>query len=128
MTPIGKLADLLKLEALAAYSNDPKSWFKERDAIKSIIAGLVATQPTSHWLEILEPADIWCAKVLDWPELLTSEGFKALDMLQTVTRDDNVSILTTRSPLRVDGQRATTSRAAPLIGEQSDKIRKEFGL
>jgi crotonobetainyl-CoA:carnitine CoA-transferase CaiB-like acyl-CoA transferase len=128
MTPIGKLADLLKLEALAAYSNDPKSWFKERDAIKSIIAGLVSTQPTSHWLEILEPADIWCAKVLDWPELLTSEGFKALDMLQTVTRDDNVSILTTRSPLRVDGQRATTSRAAPLIGEQSDKIRKEFGL
>jgi CoA:oxalate CoA-transferase len=128
MTPIGKLAGLLDLGALAPYADDPKSWFKERDAIKSIIAGLIATQPTSHWLEILEPADIWCAKVLDWPELLTSEGFKALDMLQTVTREDNVSILTTRSPLRIDGQRATTSRAAPLIGEQSDKIRKEFGL
>ena len=28
-------------------------------------------------------------------------------MLQTVTREDDVSILTTRSPIRIDGQRAT---------------------
>jgi CoA:oxalate CoA-transferase len=49
-------------------------------------------------------------------------------MLQTVTREDGVSIRTTRSPLRVDGQRARTGRAAPLIGEQSDTIRKEFDL
>ncbi len=128
MTPIGRLAELFKLEALAPYRDKPKSWFTERDAIKRIIAALLETQPTSHWLSILEPADIWCAKVLDWPELMASEGFKALDMLQTVTREDNVSILTTRSPLRIDGRRARTGRAAPLIGEQSDKIRKEFGL
>ena len=103
MTPIGRLADLLQLAALAPYAADPKSWFSERDAIKRILAALLATQPTAHWLAILEPADIWCARVLEWPELLESEGFKALDMLQTVTREDNVSILTTRSPLRVDG-------------------------
>lgn len=128
MTPIGKLAELLDLGALTHYAADPKSWFKERDAIKTILAGLLQTQPTAHWLSLLEPADIWCAKVLDWPELLASEGFKALDMLQTVTREDDVSILTTRSPIRINGERARTSRAAPLIGEQSDSIRKEFGL
>jgi CoA:oxalate CoA-transferase len=128
MTPIGKLADLLELKSLNRYREDPGSWFTERDAIKQIIAGHMGTQPTAHWLAILEPADIWCAKVLDWPELLESEGFRALDMLQTVTREDGVSILTTRSPLRVDGHRASTTRAAPLIGEQSAAIREEFGL
>ncbi len=127
MTPLPRLEELLGLPALAAY-RDPKSWFGERDAIKQIIAERLATQATDHWLGLLEPADIWCAKVLDWPELLESEGFKALDMLQTVTREDDVSILTTRSPLRVDGKRAQTSRAAPLVGEQSAAIRKEFGL
>jgi crotonobetainyl-CoA:carnitine CoA-transferase CaiB-like acyl-CoA transferase len=127
MTPIGKLQGLFELEALGAYA-DPKSWFTARDAIKQIIADHLATQPTAHWLTLLEPADIWCAKVLDWPEMMESEGFKALDMLQTVTREDNVSILTTRSPIRVNGVRARTTRAAPLIGEQSDAIRKEFGL
>ena len=77
---------------------------------------------------MLEPADIWCAKVLDWPELMESEGFKVLDMLQTVTREDDVSILTTRSPLRVNGERAKVERAAPRIGEHSAPIREEFGL
>jgi CoA:oxalate CoA-transferase len=128
MTPLGKLADLLRLEALAPYRDDPKSWFSSRDEIKAIIAELLETQPTAHWLALLEPADIWCAKVLDWPELLESEGFKVLDMLQTVTREDDVSILTTRSPIRIDGQRPTTRRAAPRIGEQSAAIRQEFGL
>jgi CoA:oxalate CoA-transferase len=128
MTPIAKLADLFGLGTLAPYKDKPKSWFSDRDAIKHIIADHVATQPTAHWLSILEPADIWCAKVLTWEELLASEGFKVLDMLQTVTREDNVSITTTRAPLRINGVRPRTSRAAPLIGEQSDRIRKEFDL
>lgn len=128
MTPVGTLQDLLEIPALAPYRDAPKAWFSDRDAIKTIIAERLAGATTEHWLAVLEPADIWCAKVLDWPELLASEGFKALDMLQTVTREDNVTIQTTRSPLRVNGKRARTTRAAPLIGEQSAKIRKEFGL
>jgi crotonobetainyl-CoA:carnitine CoA-transferase CaiB-like acyl-CoA transferase len=128
MTPLGKIRDLLQLDALAPYAADPKSWFTARDAIKRLIAERLATRPTADWLAILEPADIWCAKVLEWPELLESEGFKALDMLQTVTRDDGVEITTTRSPLRIDGERTRTTRAAPLIGEQSAQIRKEFDL
>jgi CoA:oxalate CoA-transferase len=128
MTPLGRLADLLQLEALGPFRDDPKSWFGSRDEIKHIVAGRLATQPTAHWLDILEPADIWCAKVLDWPELLASDGFKMLDLLQEVTRADGVSILTTRSPLRIDGSRARSGRAAPRIGEQSAAIRREFGL
>ena len=128
MMPLGKLADLLGLDALAPYRDTPKSWFTERDAIKQIIADRLKGQPTAHWLGLLEPADIWCAKVLDWPELMDNAGFKALDMLQTVTRGDDVSILTTRSPLRIDGQRPQSARAAPLIGEHSDRIRREFEL
>lgn len=128
MTPIGKLADLLGLDALAPYANQPKSWFSNRDTIKRILADHVATRSTAQLLAILEPADIWCARVLTWDELVASEGFKALDMLQTVTREDDVTIRTTRAPLRINGVRPSTNRAAPLIGEHSDKIRKEFGL
>lgn len=129
MTPIPKLAGLLGLEeALAAYSDKPATWFTARDEIKAIIAQKIATETVDHWLAVLEPADIWCAKVLNWPELFESDGFKVLDMLQTVTREDDVSILTTRSPLRVDGVRTKVERAAPRIGEHSDRLRAEFGL
>lgn len=128
MTPLGKLADLLELDELAPYRDTPATWFTSRDEIKAIIARRIETRTIDEWLAILEPADIWCAKVLDWNELLASDGFKALDMLQTVEREDDVSIETTRSPLRIDGVRARVTRAAPLVGEHSDAIRSEFGL
>jgi crotonobetainyl-CoA:carnitine CoA-transferase CaiB-like acyl-CoA transferase len=128
MTPISKLATLMGIKDLAPFVDDPKSWFTQRDPIKRIIASAVRQQSVAHWLAILEPADIWCAKVLDWPELLASEGFKTLDMLQWVEREDNVHIQTTRSPLRIDGVRPPMSRAAPRIGEHSAAIRAEFEL
>jgi crotonobetainyl-CoA:carnitine CoA-transferase CaiB-like acyl-CoA transferase len=128
MTPIPKLADLLGIEALAPYRDQPATWFTARDEIKAIIAQRIAQKSVDEWLAILEPADIWCAKVLNWEEMLESDGFKALDLLQTVTREDGVTIHTTRSPLRVDGVRARVDRAAPLVGEHSAKIRREFGL
>jgi CoA:oxalate CoA-transferase len=128
MTPIGKLADLLGIDELAPYHDQPSSWFTARDEIKKIIAARIATGTIDAWLAILEPADIWCAKVLSWNEMMASEGFKVLDMLQTVEREDDDSILTTRSPIRVNGKRAKVTRAAPRIGEHSEAIRKEFGL
>ncbi len=126
MTPVGRLQDLLGIEALAPFRDDAKSWFTRRDDIKRIIADHIATDTVDHWLSILEPADIWCSKVLDWPELLDSEGFKLLDMLQTVTREDHVSIGTTRCPVRVNGERPKGGRAAPLVGEHTARIRAEF--
>ena len=129
MTPIPKLAELLDLsEELGPYLDDSKTWFTARDEIKAIIAKRIATKPVDDWLAMLEPADIWCARVLNWHELLDSEGFQVLDMLQTVEREDDVSILTTRSPLRINGVRNHTDKAAPRIGEHSDRIRAEFDL
>ncbi|MBW9117224.1 CoA transferase [Rhizobium cauense] len=128
MTPIPKLADLLSLDELAPYRDDASSWFTARDGIKEIIARRIATKTIDEWLAVLEPADIWCARVLNWNELLESDGFKVLDMLQSVTREDDVAITTTRSPLRVNGVRPKFDRAAPRIGEHSAAIREEFGL
>ncbi|GAJ93979.1 CoA transferase [Agrobacterium sp. SHOUNA12C] len=128
MTPISKLADLLGMDELAPYRDDPKSWFMARDEIKALIAARIATGTVDEWLSVLEPADIWCAKVLDWPELLQSEGFGVLDMLQTVGRGDGVSLATTRSPIRIDGQRPKFERAAPEVGEHNAAIWEEFDL
>lgn len=126
MMPIGKLQDLLELVELQPYRDDSKAWFTKRDEIKQVIASRIATHTVDHWLSILEPADIWCAKVLQWSELLQSDGFRILDMLQTVTREDDVSIGTTRCPIRVNGKRPTSERAAPRVGEHSADIRREF--
>ena len=129
MTPIPKLAELLRLdEELAPTATSRRPGSRRATRSRRSSPSVSRRGPIDEWLAILEPADIWCAKVLNWPELMDSDGFKVLDMLQTVTREDNVSILTTRSPLRVNGVRTKVDRAAPRIGEHSASIRAEFGL
>ncbi|MEQ1769904.1 MAG: CaiB/BaiF CoA-transferase family protein [Devosia sp.] len=128
MTPIGKVADLLEIAELHAHRDLPKSWFSERDKIKRLIADRLKMQTTEHWLASLQPADVWCARVLNWRELLTSEGFASLDMLQTVSRGDGVTVTTTRSPIRINGKRRKVEEAAPTIGAHSEAIIREFDL
>lgn len=128
MTPISRLRDLMGLESLDPYCADPASWFTARDDIKKLIAGAIATKTVDAWMQIFEPADIWCSPVLDWDDLMESEGFNVLDLLQTVEREDNVSIMTTRSPIRVNGERPAVGPAAPRVGEHTTAIVEEFGL
>ncbi len=127
MGSVNRLGELLACEALTAYP-DPKTWFSDRDEIKRILAQHLKAMPTAHWLGILEPADIWCSDVFTWPRLLAHEAFKVLDMLQTVRRTNGASLLTTRCPIRVDGEIYKYNRGAPRIGEHTQQITSEFDL
>ena len=126
MMPLAQLARTLPLPALEGY--DARDAFTRRDEVKRLIAEVLARESTGFWLERLRPADVWCAEVLDWPALLSSEAFGLLDMLQTVERGDGTRVRTTRAPLRIDGVRARSTRAAPRVGEHGAAIRAEFGL
>jgi crotonobetainyl-CoA:carnitine CoA-transferase CaiB-like acyl-CoA transferase len=127
MGSVTRLGELLDCLPLLKYS-DPHNWFTQRDEIKGILADHLKTQTTAHWLSILEPADIWCSDVFTWPQLLEHEGFKVLDMIQRVSRDNGASLLTTRCPIRVDGQIYKSSRGAPRIGEHTDQLAQEYAL
>ena len=124
MMPLAKLAPLLDLPGLESYRSEEA--FSRRDEIKSTIAGKLRQKTVKAWLAILEPADIWAAEVLDWPKLMQTAAFRQLDMLQTVSRDGGVSVRTTASPIRVNGQRRKNDLAAPTIGNQSADIRAEL--
>lgn len=128
MTPLTKLAALLEIEALYAYSDVAEQWFVARDTIKGLVAARLRSKTVAEVLAVLEPADIWCAQVLDWHQLMESDSFRRLDMLQTVGRVAGAPVHTTRSPIRIDGQRARSHRSAPHIGEHGDAIRREFDL
>jgi crotonobetainyl-CoA:carnitine CoA-transferase CaiB-like acyl-CoA transferase len=127
MTPLETLAPLLDLPALAEAAARPSAAFSDRDEIKRLIADRLLIRPTDAWLDLLRACDIWCAPVMDWPGLLASTAFRRLDMLQSVSRGET-AILTTRSPVRIDGSRPGAVSAAPTVGADTAAIRREFGL
>ena len=127
MTPLPKLGELLDLEFLKNL-HDQKIWFKERDQIKKKIGDWLVNQSTQEILNILEPADIWCAEVLDWEKMLKHEGFNILNMTQRIKSLDGLDIKTLRCPIRVDGEIFKSDLAAPKVGQDNEKIIKEMGL
>ena len=127
MTPLPQLGELLDLNSIKDLY-DQKEWFTKRDEIKKQIGDWIEKETTEHWLSILEPADIWCAKVLDWETMVKHEGFKILDMVQRIKRDDGLDIETLRCPIKIDGEIFKSSKAAPKIGNDNNSIMKEFGI
>ncbi len=123
MGSISVLANLLKCNELLKF---PENKFALRDKIKSVLAKHLKTQTADYWLAILEPADIWCAKVLNYQELFKEEGFKVLDFVQKVTMGDGYSYETTRCPIKIDGELFTSDKGSPKLGEHNDKILKEL--
>ena len=126
MTPLDKLAPLIGMPELANLPADAP--FHDRDAIKSRLAAKLQTRSTADWLAALEPYDVWCSEVMNWPALFESENFRLLDMVQTLGRSDGFTIRTLRSPIRVNGQRNQTQSPAPRIGENTEALRQEFAL
>lgn len=132
MGSIVALGQLLDCPALATYT-DPAQLFDQRDEIKSILVHHLKTHTTSHWLSILEPADIWCADVLTWDHLFSHEAFHTLNMVQSVSRpatgnQPELTMRTTRCPIRIDGELLTSSTPAPRIGEHNAQLIDEFKL
>lgn len=122
MTPLDKLGSLIGCATLAEQAKDPASWFDQRDYYKRILADHLSTQDTTHWLSILEPEGIWCAPVQNWPELIKHQGFKTLDVVQTITATSGASMKTTRCPIRIDGKILTCERPAPKLGADNAEI------
>jgi CoA:oxalate CoA-transferase len=129
MGSVPQLGELLGIPALTEYT-DPETWWSEQAAITQLLAQHLKTHPTDHWLEILDAADFWCAPVLSLPELVNHDGFRAIGMTQTFSRQmsdgTDLTLTTTRAPVRFDGKPFTSSTGAPRVGEHNDTITNEF--
>lgn len=127
MADILALATLLQCEQLNQFTQK-ENWFLQRDGIKTILAEHLKTNTAQYWLNILESADVWCAPVLNYDQLIQHEGYKVLNMEIKVTTRSGQTIKTTRCPIRVDGQLLISDTGAPQLGEHNHLIETQFDI
>jgi len=127
MSNIVLLAELLHCEPLKIFT-DSNDWFVKRDSIKKILSDHLVTGLAANWLAVLEKADVWCAPVMDYDELVRQEGYRLLNMEIVVKTTNGLSVTTTRCPIQVDGKILAAERGAPMLGEHNDEIDYQFGL
>ncbi|OCX53025.1 carnitine dehydratase [Mucilaginibacter sp. PPCGB 2223] len=126
MGDLHQIGDALGVD-LRAYA-DKSSWFDHRDEIMRTIAQQLSAQTTGHWLAKLETKGIWCAEVLTYEQALQHEGYLAQGMKQEVTLPDGSLLSTTRCPIRINGERLYSDKAAPRPGADTDLINQQFEL
>jgi crotonobetainyl-CoA:carnitine CoA-transferase CaiB-like acyl-CoA transferase len=124
MVNIPQLAQAIDSRELAAYSQDQA--FSHRDEIKALLARHLAAKPTAYWLERLHAEDMWAMEVLDWRTLTAHEGYKVLEMEQSITTARGKRVTTTRCPIRIDGQKLFSEKPAPALGQDNEKIKSEL--
>jgi CoA:oxalate CoA-transferase len=132
MNPIPKIGALLGIQELVGI-DDPEEWWTRQAEIEALISAHLALQPTEYWLALLDAGDVWCAPVLTLEQLVEHDGFHAIDMTQRVVRDaaatdagTELTLSTTRSPIRIDGHTLTSAVPAPKLGQHNDAIGREF--
>jgi CoA:oxalate CoA-transferase len=118
------LASIIDVD-LSKYS-DKKTWFTGRAAIRKILRKKITTQNSDHWIQLLRAKGMWCEKVLNYNDLNSKPFMNDLQLKQIVENSAGETMVTTRSPIKIDGDILSSSKAAPKVGEDNKKIHKQF--
>lgn len=123
MMDIHQLAEAIGCDGVKQFAKE--EGFAKRDAIKQILKEHLATKTSACWIEQLHEHDLWAMEVMDWQLMTQHEAYKKLLMEQKIVAGEK-EILTTRCPIRINGQRLFSDKPAPRLGEQNEKILEEI--
>ncbi|WP_025769259.1 CaiB/BaiF CoA transferase family protein [Thioalkalivibrio sp. HK1] len=128
MTPLDKLVNLLGLQEDPRFASGSNAGFTHRNEIHAILRSAFKTKSAEQWESLLIKHDIWCARILNWKEMLRTEAGKALEMLLPDPENTTTSLRHLRTPIRLDGQRAPSGPDAPELDAHGQAICEEFGI
>ncbi len=126
MASLAVLGDLLALPEIKGYDT-PALAYDHRDAIQPVIARKLATNTTAHWLEKLLAADVWCAPVQSFEDLIDDPQVKHNELIQTVYHPQAGEIRVVGVPMTFSKTPGAIRLAPPLVGEHTGAVLGELG-
>jgi crotonobetainyl-CoA:carnitine CoA-transferase CaiB-like acyl-CoA transferase len=109
------------------FATNP-SRVEHRAHVVGVLSEIFKQNTCDHWIALLEANDIPTCRVNRLEDVLHSEQIKANGLV--VSRDDPkrgfISIL--GPPVHLSRTPTTFERLAPIIGEHTDEVLREFGL
>jgi len=104
----------------------PADRLVHRDALTELLDAVFVTRPTHYWVDLLS-GTVPVAPVHDLASAMDNPFLQETRLMQQVAHPDRQDLRVLASPIRVDGERLP-SRAAPLLGADSDDVLAGLGL
>ncbi|MNM00548.1 Formyl-coenzyme A transferase [compost metagenome] len=122
---------LCKVIGHEEWVNDPhfdssSNRVSNRALMQDSLNSIFVTRPTAHWLEVLCEADILCAKVADYSDLLAHPQLVENGMLASVEHPRHGTLRTVGFPINSAQAATERYRPAPDLGEHSRRVLSEF--
>ena len=86
------------------------------------------TKTTSHWIDILNDKGVPCGPIYSIDEMFADPQIRHLQISQPVTNSLSKEISVLSQPLSLSRTPSKLNKAAPLIGEHTDRILNELGF
>ncbi|MGE7992214.1 CaiB/BaiF CoA transferase family protein [Pseudomonas sp. NPDC089554] len=115
----------------AQWVNDPRFAtsalrVEHRAAMQAALNGVFGQQPTAHWLERLQAADILCANVANYDDLLEHPQLAANGLLATVEHPRHGRLRSVGFPVNSAEAACEPYLPAPDLGEHTRSVLRSF--
>ncbi len=126
-----RFCEAVGLEALLddqRFTTNPMR-IANRPALCAIITERLATQSSSHWVELLESRAVPCGPINRLDQVFADPQVTARAMHRVLDQGRAAPLPTVANPIRLAGQDTTAAKAPPMLGEDTyDVLSNVLGL
>lgn len=127
MPDMAVLARELEQPALLDYADEAAGW-NQRDEIFRLVREAMTQRTTKDWFERLNAAGIWCSPVYGYAELVADPQIAHNGTFVEYDHPTEGHVKTPGFPIRFTKTPARVERGAPLTGQHSAQILREYGF
>ncbi len=125
MNPIGKLAELTGVPGYEGVTDTQN--MERRDEIVEDFRKAFPAKTTQEWLDILLPANIWCAPVQDFADLERDPQVAENEMIIEWDHPEAGKVRTTGVAIKFSETPGGVFRHAPILGEHTVELLRDVG-
>jgi crotonobetainyl-CoA:carnitine CoA-transferase CaiB-like acyl-CoA transferase len=100
---------------------------EHRDTLVPFLQERLRSKTSPEWLQILERADVPCARVNTLADIAKDPQVRENEMLVTVEHPIAGRVTVAGVPIKLRGTPGRVTRSAPLLGEHTDEVLGELG-
>ncbi len=109
------------------FATNP-SRVQHREHVVGVLSEIFKTEPVAHWIELLERHDIPTCRVNRLEDILDHPQIAANGLIVEREDEKRGKLRVLGPPVKLSGTPTTFERPAPMIGEHTDEVLREFGL
>ncbi len=123
----GELGEILGIKNLAELMPDKPTMLKNRDGLYELLQERIKTQTTEYWLERLQAAGFWCAKVNMYEDVVKDPQVRFNGIIQEMKHPRAGNIKMIGTPIRFSETPVEIRKVPPALGEQNREILLHLG-